>query len=72
MGSEIDEASFVLGQLKGEMRQMARTQDAMLEKLDKIDKSITHIKVKSAGQAASVAIIISLVIAFFSKVLKWN
>lgn len=72
MAPEIDRSSFVLGELTGKLDQMDRKQEAIFEKLEKIEKSITHMKVKNAGQSASIAIIISLVIAFFSKALKWH
>ncbi len=70
MSDGIDKPSFVLGELTGKLDQMERTQQAMFDKLDRIDKSITHIKVKNAGQAATIAIVLSLVIAFFKDIFK--
>lgn len=68
----IDEASFVLGELKGRLKQIETTQQAIFDKLDNIEKSVTHIKVKAAGSSATIAIIVTLVITFFTKTLKWN
>jgi hypothetical protein len=72
MAADIDEASFVLGELKGRLAQIERTQTAIFDKLDNIEKSVNHIKVKAAGTSATVAIIITLVITFFTKTLKLN
>ena len=60
--SEIDKASFALGELTGKLDQVERTQKAMFEKLDSIERSVTHIKVRNAGQAATIAIIFSLIV----------
>jgi len=70
MAAGIDETSFVLGELKGRLAQIEKTQTAMFEKLDSIEKSVTHIKVKAAGSSATVAIIVTLVITFFTKTLR--
>ena len=72
MAADIDEASFVLGELKGRLAQIEKTQTAIFEKLDNIEKSVNHIKVKAAGTSATVAIIITLVLTFFTKTLKLN
>jgi hypothetical protein len=72
MAADIDEASFVLGELKGRLAQIEKTQAAIYDKLDNIEKSVNHIKVKAAGTSATVAIIITLVITFFTKTLKLN
>lgn len=68
MDKEINEPSFVLGQLTGKLDQVERTQTAMLEKLDNIDRSITHIKVKNAAQAGTIAVVLSITVAFFKDV----
>lgn len=68
--SEIDKPSFVLGELTGKLDQMERTQQAMFGKLDKIERSITHIKVKTATQAGMIAVTLSLVVAFFKDLFK--
>ena len=71
MGKDgIDEPSFVLGELKGEMRSIASSQKAMFEKLDNIERSVTHIKIKNASQAATIAIVLSLMVAFFRDLFK--
>lgn len=72
MAPDIDEASFVLGELKGRLKQIEKTQQAIFDKLDSIEKSVTHIKVKAAGSSATVAIIVTLVITFFTKTLKFD
>ena len=65
MKEDIDEPSFMLGKLTGKLDQMDRTQKAMFEKLDNIERSVTHIKVKNASQAATIAVVLSLIVAFF-------
>ena len=66
MAGDIDEASFVLGELKGRLRSIEETQKAIFDKLDSIETSVTHIKVKNAGFSATIALVVTLVITFLT------
>ena len=67
---DIDKPSFVLGELTGTLKAVAEAQIAIQNDINDIKKSVSHIKVKNASQAATIAVVLSLVVAFFKDLFK--
>ena len=63
--AEIDNSSFVLGKLTGQMEDLVASNKELITKVDKLQSCMNHQKVKQAGLSATVAIVFSFMVAAF-------
>lgn len=66
----VDESSFVLGKLSGQMEDVLKEIKDIKGDVSEIKKSLNHQKVKQAGLSATVALIFSIVYAYFMERFK--
>lgn len=70
MSDGIDKPSFVLGELTGQLKAVAEAQKSIQDDISDIKKSVTHLKVKNAGQAATITIIMFGIVSWFKEIFK--
>ena len=61
---ELDELSRTIGNLEGTLKSIEKSQEAQWDKLDSIDRTLTSHRIKTAGIAGTVSLIISSLIAW--------
>jgi len=66
----VDEASFVLGKLSGQMEDVLKEMKDINKKIDTIEKSLNHQKVKQSGLSATVALVFTMIYTFFMEHFK--
>jgi DNA anti-recombination protein RmuC len=66
----IDESSFTLGKLTGQIEDLLHEVKEVKKDVSEIKKALNHQKVKQAGLSATVALIFSIVYAYFMERFK--
>jgi hypothetical protein len=66
----VDESSFVLGKLSGQMEDVLKEMKEVKRDVSEIKKALNHQKVKQASLSATVALIFSIVYAYFMERFK--
>jgi hypothetical protein len=68
----IDESSFTLGKLTGQIEELLKEVKDLKTDVSEIKKSLNHQKVKQAGLSATVALIFTMIYTFFIEQFKHN
>lgn len=66
----IDESSFTLGKLTGQIEELLKEVTEIKNDVGDIKKSLNHQKVKQSGLSATVALIFTMIYTFFMEQFK--